>query len=420
LNPVPRLTLTGSQLITRITYRYECLRAVSGGIIETAGATFLLLIAVRHYDAGPFAKGILASGGSIGLLLTPITVSVVSRLGISATTAASRMTLLGAVCFLVAALTPSLPAFVLMSVAASTATMAAVPLLTQMFQENYPDSERGSRFSKTVMIRIATAAIFSWLAGKFLSSSIDRFPAVLLSFAIALAFSGRWLSCIPGRPLTRKGGTHPFRAFRYVATDRVFRVTLISWMLMGMGNLMMFPLRVEYLANPKYGMAMPAVTIALLTGVIPNISRFFMVSIWGWLFDRMNFFMMRVLLNAGFAIGILSFFTGDSYFWLVTAAVVFGISNAGGDVAWSLWVTKLAPPSRVADYMSVHTFLNGLRSAAGPLIAFYFVTRWPIGLLGWISVGLILAASLMLIPDAIRGMPDRRTAGRIVEEEPPD
>jgi len=328
------------------------------------------------------------------------------------------MTYLGAACFLVAALVPSLPGFVLMTVAASTATMAAVPLLTQMFQENYPDSERGSRFSRTVMIRIATAAFFSWLAGRFLSTGIGRFPAVLVVYAAALALSGRWLSRIPGTPLTRKGGTNPFRAFRYVVTDRVFRVTLISWMLMGMGNLMMFPLRVEYLANPKYGMAMPAAAIALLTGVIPNVSRFFMVSIWGWLFDRMNFFMMRVVLNTGFAIGILSFFTGDSYFWLVTAAVVFGISNAGGDVAWSLWVTKLAPPSRVADYMSVHTFLNGLRSAIGPLIAFYFVTRWPIGLLGWISVGLIVAASLMLIPDAIAGMPARRTAGRIVEEEP--
>jgi MFS family permease len=329
------------------------------------------------------------------------------------------MTYLGAACFLAAALAPSLPAFVLCTVAASTATMAAVPLLTQMFQENYPDSERGSRFAKAVMIRIIAAAVFSWLAGKFLSSRIDRFPAVLVVFSAALALSGYWLSRIPGTPLTRRGGTNPFRAFRYVVSDRVFRVTLISWMLMGVGNLMMFPLRVEYLANPKYGMAMPAITIALLTGVIPNISRFFMVSIWGWLFDRMNFFVMRVVLNAGFAVGILAFFTGDSLFWLVTAAVVFGISNAGGDVAWSLWVTKLAPPSRVADYMSVHTFLNGIRSAIAPLIAFYFVQGRSISLLGLISVALIFAASLMLIPDAIRGMPSRRRVqGRIVEEEP--
>ena len=34
---------------------------------------------------------------------------------------------------------------------------------------------------------------------------------------------------------------------------------------------------------------------------------------------------------------------------MIGAAILFGISNAGGDVAWSLWVTKFAPAARVAD-----------------------------------------------------------------------
>ena len=40
---------------TAVTYRYEQWRALSSGVLETAGTTFLLLIAVRWYEAGALA-----------------------------------------------------------------------------------------------------------------------------------------------------------------------------------------------------------------------------------------------------------------------------------------------------------------------------------------------------------------------------
>ena len=152
---------------------------------------------------------------------------------------------------------------------------------------------------------------------------------------------------------------------------------------------MMLPLRVEYLANPIYGMHLPADRIALLTLVIPNLARLALSPVWGWLFDRMNFFALRATLNFGFAVGIVSFFVSETTTGLVVAAVVFGISNAGGDVAWSLWVTKFAPPGRVAEYMSVHTFFTGVRGVAAPFLGFYLITVLTMPTLGWIAAGLI-------------------------------
>jgi MFS family permease len=113
----------------------------------------------------------------------------------------------------------------------------------------------------------------------------------------------------------------------------------------------------------------------------------------------MNFFALRVTLNIGFAAGILAFFTSASPAGLVLGAVVFGISNAGGDVAWSLWVTKFAPAGRVADYMSVHTFLTGVRGVLAPMFAFYAVNQLSPGTLATISSGLILAATALLVPE---------------------
>jgi hypothetical protein len=96
---------------------------------------------------------------------------------------------------------------------------------------------------------------------------------------------------------------------------------------------------------------------------------------------------------------------------------LFGISNAGADVAWSLWVTKFAPPERVADYMSVHTFFTGVRGVAAPLTAFYLISTLPLSVLGWISAGLIVIGSMFLVPEIKIGKTTRRAAA-LVEESP--
>ena len=407
---------------TAITYRYERWRAVPAGVIEAAGTVFLLLIAVRHYQTGPLAKAMIAGGGSVGLILSPWVVSWVAAAGWPVAKAAARLAGLGALSLVVMAMVPILPVFVAGSVLAMASSSAAIPLLTQIYQENYPERERGRRFARTMMIRIATAALFSDLAGRALSGNLDQFRWLLGIFAAAFAFTAFCLGRCPSRPLTVSGGTHPFRALRYARDDRVFRQTLIAWMFLGFALLMMAPLRVEYLANARYGVRwhgelLTAGTIALLTGVIPNIARLVVNPLWGWLFDHMNFFVLRLTLNLGFALGILSFFVSGSVAGLVAGAVFFGIANGGADVAWGLWVTKFAPPERVADYMAVHTFFTGVRGVVAPVVAFYLVAGLPLNVLGWISVGLIAVGSAVLVPEIKFGKGARRGA-TLVEEVP--
>ena len=317
--------------VTLRTYRFERWRAVANGILETGGTTFLLLIAVKHYEAGATAKALVASGGSVGLLLSPLVVSWVQQTGWRTASAAARIALIGAVAMLAMALLPWVGVFVVGSVVAMAASSSAIPLLTQVYQENYPERKRGHFFSRTVMIRIAVAALFSELAGRALTGHMRYHGVLLLIFAGAFVFGAVCLSRFPSRPLAVSAGSHPFRALRFAREDRLFRQTLICWMLMGFANLMMLPMRVEYLANPRYGLAMGVGEIAFLTGVLPNVARLIMNPLWGWLFDRMNFFVLRVTLNCGFGLGILAFFTSDSLNGLILGAVVYGISNAGGD-----------------------------------------------------------------------------------------
>ena len=127
---------------------------------------------------------------------------------------------------------------------------------TQIYQENYPARRRGKYFSRTAMIRIISAAAFGFLAGWILTNGEESnqkladYPRwLMLIFSGGFVWVAFCFSRLPAQPLTRAKGTHPFRSLRFVKEDKLFRHILICWMLFGIGNLMLFPLRVEYLAN---------------------------------------------------------------------------------------------------------------------------------------------------------------------------
>ena len=380
----------------RATFRLERVRALAGGILETAQVTFLLLIAERWFHADPMEKGILTGASSAGLLLTPMLVSWAAALGWNAERAAAILFGTGAFGVLMAALFPALPVYLAGTGLGFLCAAATAPFIASIYSQNYRAERRGDLFSRNIVVRILMSVTFAWVAGRILSADPGHFRWILLAYAAALAVSAWCLWLLPPVPLVRTAGRNPLRAFRWVREDRLFRMTLISWMLMGFGNLVMFPLRVEYLANESYGLHLAATDIALFTIIIPNAARLLFTRVWGKLFDRMNFFTLRILLNTGFMLGILSFFTGGGGLGLWAGALLFGIANAGADLAWSLWVTKVAPPERVTDYMAVHTFLTGARGLVAPFAAFHCAAHFGVGPTAGGSALLILAASLML------------------------
>jgi hypothetical protein len=405
----------------RITFRMERWRSIFGGIIETAGNTFLLLIATRVFDLGPWAKALIAAGTSVGLLLSPVVVNAARSLGMQPSRAVSSLLALGGLSCLVITLLPHPWVYTTGCVLALLASTCAIPLMTQIYHDNYPADQRGKLYSSAFMVRIASAMVFAWIGGQILngnpipgmatqnSTSIapERWRWMTALFAVSYMAAAAAVRRIPTRPLDASAALHPLQGLRFVREDPVFRNALMAWMLMGFANLAMLPIRVEYLGNPRFGLGLSAAEIAWLTLVIPNGARWIMSPIWGRLFDRMNFFRLRITLNAGFAVGIATFFMSETPMGLIIGAIFYGISTAGGDVAWGLWVTKVAPPAHVTDYMAVHTFSTGIRGVLAPVCAFQAVQTCSPATMGWIAAAMILAACGLLIPE-IRGADSRR------------
>lgn len=387
-----------------LTFRLERRRAVGMGILETAGVTFLILIAERWFQSGPAVKSVLQGSNSIGLLLTPLILHWAAGCKGGAGRAAALMYLVAAAGVLTAAAAPGEMVGVFMggSVVAFMCVAGSAPLLASIFEQNYRGDRRGDLFSRNVVVRIIASMAFAWGAGIMIEHDISLWRWILVTYSAALLLAADCLWRTPTVTLTNSRDAHPLRAFTHVVHDRVFRWTLVSWMLMGFANLAMLALRVEYLASEEYGLNLDATAVAMLTLIVPNAARLLFTRVWGQLFDRVNFFTLRIVLNTGIMLGIVSFFTGAGVAGLYVGAVLFGISIAGADVAWSLWVTKVAPPGLAGEYMTVHTFLTGVRGVIAPFAAFYMAEHFGIGVTAIAMAIMIILASLVLVRERRR------------------
>jgi MFS family permease len=259
-------------------------------------------------------------------------------------------------------------------------------------------------FAANYFLRIISNICFAAVAGYLLNQNLSWYPWILVSYAACFLFSAAVVQKMPDVHIPKNASRNPLTALRHVKEDRLFRWTLVSWMFLGLANLAMFPLRTEYLASPRYGLGLTPDKVALYTAVVPNIARLAFNPVWGPLFDRMNFFKLRIILNTGFMLGFLSFFTGTGTWGLIIGAVLFGISNAGADVVWNLWVTKIATPDKTAEYMAVHSFLTGVRGVIAPVTAFQLTMHFGIGAIAASCSGLVLIASLLLWKERKRGV----------------
>jgi hypothetical protein len=383
----------------RLTYRIERQRAIAMGVLEPLGGTFFLMIAIQYYQAGNLSQGLAATGGSIGLILGPPVVTWIQGAGWPVNRALAGFHAVMALVLLAAAWIPSLPVYVATGMLALTLVNASIPLTTEYYQQNYPAERRGARFSIASTIRLGVAALVTWAAGEWLTMNLGAFRLLLTGMAVAAGVSAFLFLDAPGDPLTVSKGRNPFRALRYLREDRTFRWLILVWMFMGFGNLMMTPLRIKYLIEPRFGFQYSEAMAAFLIGVVPAVVIFCLTSWWGRLFDRINFFVLRAILNVTFLLSNLFFFLVGSWWGFLVGMLFLGFSFSGGNVAWSLWVTKIARPELVADYMSVHTFTTGLRGIAAPMFAVLLVVHVPVYWLVALSSLLIFISILMLGPE---------------------
>ena len=386
--------------LVRRAQRLEYGRSLPLGVLLPMETTLFVAIALRHFDAPGLVKGLVAAAAGVGLMATPFVTAWARQWQRPVMVPVGVLCAVGAAGLLLASVGP-LATFVIGSIIGIASINALYTLVTVTYERNLPPTEIGRRVGRAMSLKVLVQAGAGLAMGWFLTVRLDLWWCVPLLGAFMLALLVVLHVRIPSDPLPPVPGVRnrPWPHFHLLRDDRRLRLTLIAWMLMGFGNLMLLPLRIEYLGNPRYGIDASTTLIAVLTVVIPSIVRLSTMPMFGWVFDRLSFFSSRILVNFLFALYVAAFFTGTSMTGLVIGAMLLGVGSAGGDLTWNLWVTKFAPAGRVADYMGLHTFFTGTRAIAAPIIGFAIIDSTPLSTVALMAAGLMVAASFVLVPE---------------------
>ncbi len=83
------------------------------------------------------------------------------------------------------------------------------------------------------------------------------------------------------------------------------------------------------------------------------------------------------------------------------AAGIFGLAFGGGRIMWQLWVIKISPPHKTADYMSVHSAFTGVRGLLAPFLG-YTLLQWagPV-FVGWTAAALVGISTIIFLPTRV-------------------
>ena len=397
-----RFSLTSDE-ITQKTYKCDLWRGGFEGVLSSGAQTFCLFIAIRYFNAGQIIKSLIAAAPFMGMFLSMLLLHYASATNWGKSTWGALPSMITGACLLISAWTASMYLFAFFVITAYICRSALLPFITDIYGDNYPPDRRAAFFSKSLLLSVGVAALSGFIGSSILEKDIEYYPLIFTFMGFCAFSKAVAIYCMPSKQVDKSPHENPFGNMKYAWQDRSFGYVLLTWFIMGFANLWTLPLRVDYVTSSQWGIEGSAIFVAMIITVIPETMRMLLIPFWARLFDKMNFVILRMILNLSFAAGVLLFFISSNPWIIGAGSALIGVAFAGGSIAWNLWVTKYAPPGKTGAYMSVHVSLTGIRGTLGPMIGY-----WAVGLIGAQNIGILscammLLATLMLIPEIKHG-----------------
>ena len=371
----PVTTTDSKQLeIERVTYFWDRFRGISAGINDAVFSTFVLLIAIRVFDASSTQKSILASALYLGMFLMPMFLWLASWFRFRCNIACVIYTSTTALCFTASIFFKSTEYFVAAVAISMVIGVQGFTLLPRILAENYRPEIRGKRVGTTVMIAGLVFMICSLIFGYLLDANLGNYVWVLGSAAAAYYAVAFFYFNIPSPRLKRPRSRFPYHTIGLFWKNLHFTKLSLLWSLLELGNYMMIPIRMEYLANEAYGINLTNSQITWLFAMLPMMVALITSRSWGRFFDRFRLENTQVAIGALLIVSTLLFFFSTSYWMMLLAMGIFGLSHGAQKVHNFLWITKIVPKDTVADYISAFSILNGLRGILAPITAYWLLS----------------------------------------------
>ncbi len=385
------------------TLGYSYAGEAGRGVFQALGADFAMLVAVSHFGTGSvFLLWLLNASPFVGYLFSLFSAPLVrlrrKKSLVLGFEAASRFLVL------VAVFARSAAGFIVPMALARACANMATPLISGIYGANFCDLSRGPAVGRLQMLRMAAVAACGGLfAGAMRVGGAEQFRILGGAAAAGTLFLAFYSWRLPeGRPARNPGTANSLRdCIGIMAGDRAFMFFEFSWFLLGLANLVIWPIKVLRLHDLGYSDS----AIMLCTTAVMFAAMVSSLPLWGRLLYRMNFAVYRAVTNLFIMAGILVFFRAQHPAAVCLGSALWGIGLAGGGLCWRLVATFFTRPDRGPAYMSIHTFLCGIRGIVGPLLGLQGYSMMSMGHLSAISVGSMAVSTvlvLFLVPAAQR------------------
>ena len=362
------------QHIEKVTYFWDRIRGISAGVNDAVFSTFILLIAIRVFDATSTQKSIVASALWIGMFLMPVFLWVASYFRFKCNIACVIYTTTTAVCFTASVFAKSTEYFVIAVTISMIVGVQGFTLLPRILAENYRPEIRGKKVGTTVMIGGIVFLACSLVFGYLMDANLKHYVWVLASAAAAYYLVAFCYFNLPSPRLRRPKSRFPYHTVQLFWKNTHFAKLSLLWSLLEMGNYMMLPIRMEYLANEVYEINLSNSQITWLFAILPMTVALISSRTWGKLFDRLRLETTQAIMGGLMMFSTLLFFYSTNYLIMLMAMAVFGLSMGAQKVHNHLWITKVVPKHTVADYISAFSLLNGLRGILAPVSAYWLLS----------------------------------------------
>lgn len=283
---------------------------------------------------------------------------------------------------------------------ARTLLAGCVTVRSAFWKHNYPVEKRGRIAARLQIVRYSLGIAVVTLV----SVLFDINPRLYHIVYPAVAFIGV-LGLMQLRPLRIRGERAQFaqsrekiaasqfrrrhrilrplrEVYEVLRNDAAFRRYCAGMMLLGMGNIMIFPVMAIIITKElplNYNHS------SILMETLPQFIMMISLMSWAGLFDRRGVVRFRVLNALTWAMAsvfgglaalvlmqpnavnsIMLFTTGVS---LVAISRMFeGLGRGGGAIGWNLGHLHFAEPAKAEIYMGAHVFLTGIRGLTAPFI----------------------------------------------------
>ena len=321
-------------------FKVDAPRGFFSGILEAGFGIFVLIIAIRFFNAPNYCKAILAGGSAFGLILSPLIMSFWSGSRYSSSNKCGVLMLVTSTFIFLASLCKEVHLLTFYLLLAQISLSQVPNLMIKIYSDLYSSKERGFRLSCNLVLSTIGAMLVAWFLGKYLDMDDCDYRLAFWTMSLASAFCSLAHFFMPDKKNESQDENSRMQRIRDIiripVEDRLFFRVLTAWMILGFGVIMTFPLRIEFLADKK-GLNFSNEEIALVGVSVFFVFKVIGAVLFGKLFDRINFMRFRIFLNLFLLIAILVYFNSETFLGVAIGTGLAGLAG-GANIAWNLWV----------------------------------------------------------------------------------